>query len=208
MNLNDIWEQVPADYFSTGVKNNILQKIWHLNKLQAVIKAISQDCVPSLLDIGSADGSFINRLEKHTHCSHLIAVDPYFPPLKFGAKHFSNTQYIQGDSHNLPIKSHSIPVITILETLEHVRDPLQTLIELKRVLKKNGYIIVEMDSGNFLFQMVWFFWKKLGKGKVWNNAHLTSFNVQLLEQLFSQAKLKIVNKTYFNLNMGICYKLS
>lgn len=208
MTLTDIWAQVPDDYFAKGVKQNVLQRIWHTGKLRAVARAFGSKPVESLVDIGSADGSFIHRLETQGVSSHLVvSVDPYFPPLRYGKTNYRSQQYVQADAHALPFKNDSVDVVTICETLEHVVDPYCTIKELKRILKKRGAIVVEMDSGSFLFQIVWLIWKKFGVGKVWNHAHLTFFNVHLLEQLFGNAGLNIESKQFFNAGMGVCFVL-
>lgn len=207
MDLPKIWSQVPADYFSSGIKTNFLQKIWHGRKLKAVAESVVIRKADILIEVGSADGSFVNSLSKRIKLNKIIAVDPYFPPLVFGKKKYRNIVFIQADAHCLPLKNKSADLITILETLEHVVNPYGTLMELKRITKKDGIIIVEIDSGSWLFQMVWFFWKKFGKGKVWSGAHLTFFNVELLEGLFKKAGLKVEEKKFFNWGMGVCYRL-
>ena len=65
----------------------------------------------------------------------------------------------------------------------------------------------ELVSSSNLGYGIWFFWKKFGKGKVWSGAHLTFFNVELLEGLFKKAGLKIEEKKMFNWGMGVCYRL-
>ena len=207
MDLPKIWSQVPADYFSSGTKTNFLQKIWHGRKLKAVAKSVGRNKAGVLIEVGSADGSFVNSLSKKIQLNKIIAIDPYLPPLIFGKKKFRNIVFIQADAHRLPLKNKSADLITILETLEHVVDPYGTLLELKRIIKKDGSIIVEIDSGSWLFQVIWFLWKKFGKGKVWSGAHLTFFNVELLEGLFKKAGLKVEKKKFFNWGMGVCYRL-
>lgn len=208
MKLFDIWAQVPEDYFDKGVKRNLLQRIWHTGKLQAVARAIGHSSTGTLVDIGSADGSFMHRLTNQgITMRSIIAIDPYLASLLYGRRHFKSLHFLQADTHKLPVKSNCVDVVTICETLEHVVDPYCTIRELRRIVKKNGAIVVEMDSGNTLFQIVWFFWKKFGGGKVWNNAHLTFFNVHLLEQLFGNAGLIIEKKDFFNAGMGVCFVL-
>jgi SAM-dependent methyltransferase len=207
MDLAKIWSQVPADYFSSGTKTNFLQKIWHGRKLKAVAESAGVGKSGVLVEVGSADGSFVNSLSNKIQLNKIIAIDPYLPPLIFGRKKYRNIVFIQSDAHRLPLKNKSVDLITILETLEHVVDPYGTLMELKRIIKKDGYIIVEIDSGSWLFQVIWFFWKKFGKGKVWSGAHLTFFNVELLEGLFKKAGLKIEEKKMFNWGMGVCFRL-
>jgi len=207
MDLPKIWSQVPADYFSSGIRTNLLQKIWHGRKLKAVAESAGVGKAGVLVEVGSADGSFVNSLSKIINVNKIIAIDPYLPPLIFGRKKYRNIVFIQSDAHRLPLKNKSVDLITILETLEHVVDPYGTLMELKRIIKKDGAIIVEIDSGSWLFQAVWFFWKKFGKGKVWSGAHLTFFDVGLLEGLFKKSGLKIEEKKMFNWGMGVCFRL-
>lgn len=208
MNLKDIWGQVPEDYFSSGIRKSFLQNLWHTGKLLAVKHALAEKRLDVLVDVGSADGSFVNRLiQNGIFCRRVFAVDPYFPPLNFGKKSFPSMNYIQADAHLLPLKSSSVDAVTILETLEHVVDPYCTILELKRIIKPDGHIIVELDSGSLLFRLIWYFWKKLGAGKVWNHAHLTFFNVNLLEQLFYNTGLKVEKKIFFNFGMGVCFLL-
>ena len=207
MDLAKIWSQVPADYFSSGIKTNFLQKIWHGRKLKAVAESAGVDRTGVLVEVGSADGSFVNSLSKRIKLNKIFAIDPYLPPLVFGKKKYRDIVFIQADAHRLPLRTKSADLVTILETLEHVANPYGTLMELKRIIKKDGHIIVEIDSGSWLFQVIWFFWKKFGKGKVWSGAHLTFFNVELLEGLFKKAGLKIEEKKMFNWGMGVCYRL-
>lgn len=205
--LAEIWSQVPADYFSTGVRRHPLQRLWHTGKLNAVSKMLDQQTADRLVEVGSADGSFVYRLKQSTGIASVVAVDPYLPPLRLGKRRFSRIDYIQADAHSLPFRNETVDVVTILETLEHVSRPLDTLMELKRILKRDGRIVVEMDSGSLLFQVIWFFWKQFGKGRVWKGSHLTFFNVSLLKKLFKKANLKVEKEHSFNLGMGVCYLL-
>lgn len=207
MTLRDIWAQVPADYFSRGTSTNLLQKIWHNGKLRAVAEMIPTRTISVLVDVGSADGSFIAKLNDRKPTKTVIATDPYIPPLRQGKKIFPHLQFLQSDAHHLPIRSSSTDVATICETLEHVLDPYAVLQELKRIIKPKGVVIVELDSGSFLFQIVWSLWKKFGKGKVWRDSHLTFFNTTLLESLFVNSGLNIEEKRLFNWGMGVCYRL-
>lgn len=208
MDLHAIWAQVPPDYFSKGTKTNLLQKLWHNGKFFAVLSLMKQKNVCTVLDVGSADGSFIDRISRNISCRNIIATDPYFPPLSYGKTKFQQLTFLQSDAHQLPLRSHSIDVITILETLEHVADPYGVLLELKRILKPTGRLLVELDSGNLPFQIIWFIWRKLGKGRVWEGAHLTHFNINMLEHLFSKAHFVIASKKLFNMGMGVCYCLT
>jgi protein-L-isoaspartate O-methyltransferase len=64
----------------------------------------------------------------------------------------SNVEFKQADIYNLPFEDELFDSIIVCFVLEHLHDPLQALIELKRVLKKEGSIVViEGDHGSTFF---------------------------------------------------------
>jgi hypothetical protein len=76
---------------------------------------------------------------------------------------------------------------------------------MKRVTVPGGTVIIEMDSGNWLFNSVWFIWTKL-KGQVWNEAHIQTFNTQLLRRTIQKTGLKIKKTQSFNLGMAVVFQ--
>lgn len=203
--LKEIWFQVPADYYSK-VDNNIFQRYWHGNKLKFVRSFIEKK--PSkVLDVGCADGAFINKLSKTFPKTKFYGIDCYSKAIKNGRKRYSQLNLRVADSHKLPFKDKSFNLLISTETLEHVVDPDKTIRELKRVMKDDGSIIIELDSGSWLFRFVWYFWKKFFKGKVWKDSHLHFFDIKILEALFKKHNLKIIKKKLFNFGMGVCFLL-
>jgi ubiquinone/menaquinone biosynthesis C-methylase UbiE len=55
-----------------------------------------------------------------------------------------------GDGEALPLKSGSMDVIVSFRTSEHVPDPHKLLVEIKRVLKKGGLLILSLPTGQFI----------------------------------------------------------
>lgn len=198
-------EQVPPDYYQSGVKNNFLQKLWHTKKLQAVLLEI--DKKPStVLDVGCASGWFLSEIAKKFRKAECFGVDIYDNAIAYGKKMYPKMYFKKADAHKLPFKKESFDLIICTEVLEHMGNPETALQEIKRVLKKDGRAIIELDSGSLLFSVVWYFWR-LSRGGVWKDAHLHSFNVPKLEKMLKRVGFKIINKRQFNLGMAMVFSV-
>ena len=79
--------------------------------------------------------------------------------------------------------------------------------QIKRVLKKDGTLILAMDSGSWLFRLTWFVWEKT-KGKIWRGAHLYPFHHQELEQLIIKSNFKIKQKIFSFFGMEVTFVLN
>lgn len=56
--------------------------------------------------------------------------------------HLSNLEFLQGDAHTLPFPDASFDVVVSFETLEHLRDQVAFLAEVKRVMRPDGVVII------------------------------------------------------------------
>lgn len=202
--LENIWSEVPPDYYQKGIKNNILQKLWHGGKLKTVKNLIS-NAPKEILDIGSASGWFLQQLHFKYPKAKCIGIDSYKDVIVYGKRKYKNLQLLKADAHSSPFKKNSFDLVICLEVLEHVKDPAKVLIEIKRVLKNDGIAIIEMDTGNLLFKIVWFFWTHVRNG-VWKHAHIQEFHTNKLESMIKKSGFFIERKQIFNLSMAVAFK--
>lgn len=201
-----IWEQVPADYYQKGVKNNLLQRLWHHRKLEVVCNLIESANPKNILDVGCASGWFLSQIAQRFPKAKCIGIDVYKNAIQYGKKRYPSLKFMVADAHSLPFPDDSFDVIVCTEVLEHVLKPEQVISEIKRVLRPNGIAIVEMDSGNFLFRAVWYWWTHLKKG-VWRNSHIHSFSTKKLEKMLRKGGVIIAKKRVFNLSMAVAFQL-
>lgn len=205
-NLEDIRNQVPPDYYETGIKENILQRIWHTEKLSTFRQLANGVKCKKILDVGCAGGTFTNNISHIFPQAKITGIDAYLNAIEYGRKKYPHINFILADAHNLPFRNKSFDLVICYETLEHLAYPLKALNEIRRVLKNGGSAIIAMDSGSLLFQIVWWFWEKT-KGKVWQDAHIHPYNASELATVIKQAGLKITLKYSSHLGMEVSFVL-
>lgn len=206
-NLYKVWNQVPVTYYQKGVSYNLFQKLWHTKKISLAKKLLSQIKFKNCLDVGCASGYMISEVSKEFPNAEYFAIDIYDKAIKYAKKLYPHIEFKVASAAKLPFKNNFFDLILFYETIEHVQNPKECLAEMKRVLRKGGTLILTMDSGSFLFRLVWFIWER-SKGKIWKGAHLHPFYHKELEQLIKDAGFKIKNKIFSFLGMEVTFVLS
>jgi ubiquinone/menaquinone biosynthesis C-methylase UbiE len=204
--LEEIWHQVPADYYQNGVASNRLQRLWHFGKLKATIGILGEFEPKKILDVGSASGWFLSMLKKRYPKASCVGVDVYKPAIQYAKKIYPESVFVEADAHKLPFKNASFDVVVCTEVLEHVVNPEAVMREIKRVLMPGGKAVIEMDSGNIFFQLVWYWWTNMRKG-VWKDSHIHAFTAQKLEVILKNSGLLIKEKRFFNWSMAVVFLL-
>jgi len=110
-------------------------------------KSISENCEGVTLDLGSAQGKLHAYLRKNKKISKLIGVD---------IVKNSNVD-VKGDLNRFPypFKNNSFDTIVAGEIIEHLKEPCRFLKEIKRILKKNGKLILTTPNSQMLIYKTW-----------------------------------------------------
>lgn len=199
--FEEILKQVPADYYDSGTKSNLLQKYWHGRKW-ANLANLLENRSATILDIGCADGTTLFQIKKLFPKLKLTGLDKYADAIKYAKKTKPGISFLQGDAHRLPFKKSSFDYIMAIETLEHLHEPDQALSEISRVIKKKGVFIIVQDTDSLLFRTVWWFWTKW-KGSVWNHSHINCLTPKALIKKVEKVGFKIKKIHYVNLGMEV-----
>lgn len=205
--LYTIWSKVPPDYYQKGVRSNVFQWVWHRIKISNTKKLLQKINFNSCLDIGCASGYMLSEITKAYPKAEYFGIDVYDKAITLGKKLYPRIHFRVASADKIPSKNNSFDLILFYETIEHVEDPMKSLKEIRRVMKKGGHLILAMDSGNLLFRTIWFFWEKT-LGRVWGEAHLHPFHHLQLEQLLRSAGFKIKQKLFTHLGMEVVFVLS
>lgn len=133
------------DYIShTDSKRTIFEKVYHLVKSFSINQKLSflEKTHPSkgrLLDIGAGTGEFLAKAAKKDW--KVLGFEP-----DVAARQIAIGKGILLSDSLEEIESNSIDVITMWHVLEHVYDYDKQIVELKRILKIDGVIIVAVPN--------------------------------------------------------------
>lgn len=204
--LYDICSQVPINYYQRGIKKNIFQKIWHNRKISLAKQLIGNLSFTNCLDVGCASGFMISQIAEVFPQAKYFGVDIYQKAIEHAQKIYPKISFKSVSSDRLPFQNNSFDLILCFETIEHVEKPVLILKEIKRVLRKNGTLILAMDSGSLLFRLVWLVWENT-TGKVWKGSHLHPFHHSELDKIISRSGFKALKKSFSHWGMEVVYIL-
>lgn len=101
----------------------------------------------TLVDIGGGFGrlstSYINLFEK------CYLIDPSEKNLDQAKKMFGrhdNLIFVKGSLPDLPLRDDSIEMVLMIRVVHHIEDPGPSLKDIRRILVKDGYLILEVAN--------------------------------------------------------------
>lgn len=168
------------DYFN-GLK---YKKGWdHISnsRLKNIEKFVKKG---RILDIGCSFGEFLDIARKRGWEVNGVELS------KFACKTSRNKFKLNpfnGTLEQAKYPSETFDVITMFEVIEHLPDPLNTLKECNRILKKNGLIIIQTGNVESLSAKIY--------GKRWPYfllGHLHYFSKKTISKMLEKAGFKIV----------------
>jgi ubiquinone/menaquinone biosynthesis C-methylase UbiE len=161
---------------------------WHLGRQKIIMKLLEQYIKTSkiknfsILDAGCGTGG-TTLLLKDFGIVH--AIDYSINALNF-CKQRGLNNIVNCTTSDLPFSQECFDIITILDSLEHIRDDVGVLKQLSYVLKKDGIIIITVPAFQFL----------------WSNhdlavSHVKRYTLNDLTEVLAKVGLQRVRITYF-----------
>lgn len=104
----------------------------------------------NLFDIGAATGFFIKIAQKRGF--NVSGVE--FSDHAAGMGRRDGLDIKTGDMMSLSLPGDSFDVVTMLDVLEHMTEPFEELLEVKRILKKGGLVVVNSPNGQSILSKI------------------------------------------------------
>lgn len=178
-NLSKYYEN--ANYIShTDSKKTVFEKMYQFVKQIALKKKLNLINFLSkkgkILDIGAGVGDFLATAQKDGW--NTVGFEP-----NANAKEIAKNKGISFIDSFLEIENHSLDVITMWHVLEHVPNLEEQILELKRMLKPNGTLIVAVPN-----------YKSLD-AQIYQN-HWAAYDVPIHFWHFSKTSISLIFKEF------------
>jgi ubiquinone/menaquinone biosynthesis C-methylase UbiE len=113
--------------------------IEHLHRYAIAMSLIQEK---NVLDLASGEGYGSNLMA--SVAKSVTGVDISEEAIQYASKKYqrSNLKFLEGSADNIPVETDSIDVVVSFETIEHHNKHEEMMSEIKRVLKKNGLLVI------------------------------------------------------------------
>lgn len=128
-------------------------------ELAIFLKLLDKKPKEKVLELGCSSGFLTEKLGKVT------AIDTSKDMLEITRNKNPQAKVIEADMFELPFKSSSFDKVVTMRVWNHLNefDLRKALRETKRVLKKGGILVFDMEEKNWLRRFIHFFYKRLFK---------------------------------------------
>ena len=190
--------QVYSNYYRNEVAGRFLFGIEYIVKFFRFLRAFRVYTISpkakSILDIGSGRGFMLYYLKKYYRYKIATGTQIERNSYEF-SKNKLGLEIYNKDLLEIPFKDRHFDLVTIWHVLEHVSYPEDYVIKIRKLLKTNGILAVEVPNFNS--------WTRVFTTKYWLGLdikyHLFFFNKDSLSSLLKKHGFKIKRVQTFSL---------
>jgi 2-polyprenyl-3-methyl-5-hydroxy-6-metoxy-1,4-benzoquinol methylase len=188
-NENDIKSHYSEKYFETyletediHIKKRFKKRVREIKKIRAFGK---------LLDVGCGVGSFLKLARAEGYDPSGVELSRY--ATEYARNNFGLSVF-NGNLQDAGFSSETFDIITLWHVLEHTRDPKSFLLEVNRLLKIGGLLVIEVPNiGSIAASVSPVSWELMAPKE-----HFFYFNPDTIELLLQATGLTTLKRqTYF-----------
>ena len=136
-----------------------IQHFFFIRSNKAIVRLLPQILEVSILDVGAGTGILIEQVLLKNKSAHLFGVDNSPEMVKKAKRKFqgkNNVTIVLGSANKLPYKDNSFEFVTCANSFHHHLGSIQSLKEMKRVLKPGGKVILSDGCSDGFFRQLVF----------------------------------------------------
>lgn len=215
--LKNYYDRIYSEITESSQFNS--KDVWVRTKVFERLKAIL-NCIKELssnrsfliLDLGCADGWFLEKLDENGFAPRYVGIDFSIQNLR-KASIKKNGSWVLGDVTNLPFRTNSFDLVICSEVIEHLLDPEKCITESERIVRfyaifttplSGSPIVLDQYRYNRIVQELNRIRSEYIKKNGIKNAldrfgpHIYAFTLSNLRQLFDDYFTEVESK-------GICF---
>ncbi len=140
----------PSQRYHTNIIPHPELDKWELSLYK---KLLPSSC-NSLIDLGCGVGDFLSMAKQQFH--NVVGVDYSESAVKICQR--KNLDVKKQDATNTKLESHTFDVVRAQNIIEHLNQPENLIIEAKRILKTDGFLIIHVPTHFSTFYPITNFW--------------------------------------------------
>lgn len=151
----------------------------------ATIARLSLPPTGRVLDVGCGTGVLLQKIAHKYPQATLVGMDPVPEMLGVARERVpASTQLREGWAEELPFEDNDFDVVVSCNMFHYVRQPVSALMEMHRVLRPGGELLITDWCDDYLSCRVYDWWLRL-----FNPAHVRTYNEQECLRLLKGAGL-------------------
>ena len=127
------WKKATIEQFDKWSEKK--NKFLLLKRIEAIIPFVPMNS--KILDVGCGDAKMLEHIQMVKTLTYAVGID-----FREGLINHDAINILRGDAENLPFKDQSFDCMTTTAVIEHLPDPVNALTEFKRVLRREGILIL------------------------------------------------------------------
>jgi len=183
-----------------------IQAFLHIQRYERATKEVEG----LILDVGCGFGyGSTMLLQMCAQACTVVAIDTSNTALSYAKRKYSGPTYIRADAQAFPFKDMSFDSVVALEVIEHVDNDIHLLMEVHRVLRDEGILILSTPNTNHLTNRLRnaLFKKELPRRKPKNPYHKHEYTPKELASLLESVGFTIEKKWGQILTFPLVHKL-
>lgn len=177
---------------------------YHMERLCRAVERVKR--AGRLLDVGCATGNFLAGMRRRGDW-RVCGVEPNEEAARYARDRFG-LEVFSGELSAAGYAERSFDVVTLWNVLEHLHAPVETLSQIRRLLKEDGVLILSVPNADSLDARIF--------GDCWIGLdpprHLYDLTSRTLSQLLSKAGLqtsatRFVTGSYHSFTASLCLAL-
>lgn len=164
--------------------------------LHETLKRLNIEPTEKLLDIGCGTGALLQAISLKHPSVDLIGIDISVEMLRVATnKHMKRCSLVTGNARHLPFRPNSFDVVVSCNALHYVRKPEECLLEIARVLKPRGRILITDWCDDYIACRICDVFLRM-----FNHAHFRTYGLAACERLLRDAGYGSIKVVRYKIN--------